>query len=90
MTGFIQDSLKAGTGFLQATLQGARAHMKHLRDCINGWTLPSQSVLNSLAYKFYGSCPQTPSGRARTILPAPIPRGRRYTETMLTSSTRSR
>jgi len=33
--GFIQDALEAGTRFLQATLQRARAHVKRLGDHIH-------------------------------------------------------
>ena len=52
MSGFIQNPLKAGTGFLQATLQCARAQVEHLRDCVNGGALPCQSVLNGSVHEF--------------------------------------
>ena len=35
VSSFIQDPLEAGTGFLQAALQRARAHVKRLGDQIN-------------------------------------------------------
>jgi hypothetical protein len=52
VSGFIQNPLKAGTGFLQATLRRARAHVEHLRDCIDGGALSGQSVLNGSVHEF--------------------------------------
>ena len=69
VTGFIHDSLKAGTGFLQATLQCARAHMKHLRDCMNGRTLPRRWVFERLAYSSMKLSSSTASTARQTAAP---------------------
>src|SRR5882672_11629038 len=51
MSSFIQDTLKAGAGFLQAALQRARAHVERLRDGVNGWPLSCEPVLNGAVHQ---------------------------------------
>ena len=52
MPGFVEDSLKTGTGFLQAALHRARAQVERLRDQVNGGALSGEPVLNGSMHEF--------------------------------------